>query len=204
MPQILDLLGGPWGLSLMVLLVFADAFLVVVPGEIAVSALGAVSAVSGTPPLWAIIVCASIAAFAGDACCFWVGRSVGSTERRWMRHRRVRTALDWARVRLQAGTATVVFTARFVPFARLAVNVAAGATRVRALRYLPVVAVAAVAWGAYQAVVGALVARLIPGEPILAVVVSIAVALTLGALADLAVTFVNRRRERTARTDSGE
>jgi membrane-associated protein len=197
-PQILDLLAGPWGLSLMVLLVFADAFLVVVPGEIAVTALGAVSAVSGTPPLWSVIVCAAIAAFAGDACCFWVGRTVGSAERRWMRHRRIRAALEWARVRLQAGTATVVFTARFIPFARLAVNVAAGATGVRALRFLPVVAIAAVAWGSYQAVVGAVVARLIPGEPIIGVLVSIAVALALGAIADVAVTAVSRRRERSA------
>lgn len=204
MPQILDLLGGPWGLSLMVLLVFADAFLVVIPGEIAVTALGAVSAVSGTPPLWAIITCAAIAAFAGDACCFWIGRSLGNAERRWMRHHRIRAALEWARVRLQAGTATVVFTARFIPFARLAVNITAGATGVRALRFFPVVAVAAAAWGAYQAVVGALVARLIPGEPLIAIIVSIAVALALGAIADLAVTLVSRRRERETLTEPSE
>ena len=53
-----DLLSSPWALVIMGLLVLGDSFFVVVPGEIAVTALGAIASTTGAPPLWAVIVCA--------------------------------------------------------------------------------------------------------------------------------------------------
>jgi membrane protein DedA with SNARE-associated domain len=47
-----------------------------------------------------------------------------------MRNARLQRAQRWARGRLEAGTAVVLFTARFIPFARLAINLVAGATRI--------------------------------------------------------------------------
>lgn len=181
----LDLLSTPWALAVMSLLVLGDAFFVVIPGEIAVTALGAISASSGTPPLWAVIGCAGIAAAAGDAACYLIGRTVGTERWRWMRTARVQQALAWARRRLDTGTATVLFTARFVPFARLAINLVAGASRIHPPRYLALVFLAALGWAAYQASVGAIVATLVPGGPVVAVLVSIAVAVGLGAAIDL-------------------
>lgn len=185
---------GPWTLAIMFALVLLDAVIVVVPGEIAVSALGALAVSSGSPPLPAVIGVAALAAFTGDALCYVVGRRIGLQRWRWMRARRVRTALEWASRRLERGTATVVFTARFVPFARLAVNLTAGASRLSAPRYLAVCAVAATAWAGYQAVVGAAVGALLPDAPLVAVVVSVAVALLLGVGIDVAVGRWNRRR----------
>ncbi|MGW9156340.1 DedA family protein [Microbacterium sp. NPDC055665] len=179
-----ETLTGPWSLVLMSLLVVGDAFFVVVPGEIAVTALGALAVTTGTPPLWGVIVCAAAAATVGDACCYLVGRIVGTDRWRWMRAPRVQQALGWARRRLDDGTATVLFTARFVPFARLAVNLVAGASRIHPPRYLALVAVAATGWALYQAAVGALVAAVLPGGPLVAVPVSIVIALGLGVLLD--------------------
>ena len=180
-----ELLTGPWALAVMALMVFGDSLFVVVPGEIAVTALGAFASATGDPPLWVVIVCAGAAALAGDIACFLVGRRVGVERWRWMRTPRVRRALAWARVQLEGGTATVLFTARFVPFARLAINLVAGASRISPTRYVPVVALAAFGWSAYQASVGALVAVLLPGGPLVAVVVSVLVALGLGAVIDV-------------------
>lgn len=180
-------LTGPWSLVLMSLLVLGDAFFVVVPGEIAVTALGALAVTNGAPALWAVIVCAAGAAALGDACCYLIGRLVGTDRWRWMRAPRVRQALEWAGRRLESGTATVLFTARFVPFARLAINLVAGASRIHPPRYLALVAIAATAWAAYQAAVGAAVAAVVPGGPLVAVPVSIAVAVGVGALIDLAL-----------------
>lgn len=171
----------------MSLLVVGDAFFVVVPGEVAVTALGAIAVTTGSPPLWAVIVCAAVAATLGDACCYLIGRSVGTRRWRWMRAARVQQALIWARRRLDSGTATVLFTARFVPFARLAINLVAGASRIHAPRYLALVALAATGWALYQAAVGAVVAALLPGGPVVAVPVSIVLAIGLGALIDLCV-----------------
>ncbi|MBN9168977.1 MAG: VTT domain-containing protein [Microbacterium sp.] len=190
--------SGPWALPLLFGLVFADAFLVVLPGETTVTAFGALAVASGSPPLFAVVSVAAAAAFCGDACCYLVGRRVGLERWRWMRHRRVRAALAWAGSRLQRGAATVVFTARFIPFARLAVNLTAGASRVAAPRYLPVVGIAAIGWATYQAVVGAVVAWLLPGGPLVAVVVSIVVAVALGVVTDAIAARLSRRRGRVA------
>ncbi|MGO4486907.1 DedA family protein [Microbacterium sp. 2RAF4] len=180
-------LAGPWSLALMSVLVVGDAFFVVVPGEVAVTALGAVAVTTGSPPLWAVVVCAAVAAALGDAGCYLIGWSVGTERWRWMRAPRVLQALDWARRRLDGGMATVLFTARFVPFARLAINLVAGASRVHPPRYLALVSLAATGWALYQAAVGAAVATLLPGGPLVAVPVSILLAIGLGALIDLCV-----------------
>ncbi|UTT51501.1 MULTISPECIES: DedA family protein [Microbacterium] len=184
-------LSSPWSLVLMSLLVVGDAFFVVVPGEVAVTALGAIAVSTGSPPLWAVVVCAAVAATVGDACCYLIGWSVGTQRWRWMRVPRVQQALAWARRRLDGGMATVLFTARFVPFARLAINLVAGASRIPPPRYLALVALAATGWALYQAAVGAAVAAILPGGPLVAVPVSIVLAIGLGALIDLCV---RRRR----------
>lgn len=171
----------------MSLLVVGDAFFVVVPGEVAVTALGAIAVTTGSPPLWAVVVCAAVAATVGDACCYLIGRSVGTQRWRWMRVPRVQQALAWARRRLDGGMATVLFTARFVPFARLAINLVAGASRIPPPRYLALVALAATGWALYQAAVGAAVAAILPGGPLVAVPVSIVLAIGLGALIDVCV-----------------
>ena len=187
-----DVLDGPWALIVMGLLVFGDAFLVVIPGEVAVTALGAASVSTGAPALWAVIACASVAAALGDIACYLVGRVVGTERWRWMRTARVQRALAWARRRLDGGMATVLFTARFVPFARLAINLVAGASRLPAPRYLALVSIAATGWAAYQASVGAAVAAILPGGPLVAVPVSVVVAVGLGAMIDLIVRRTRR------------
>ncbi|MFJ4037890.1 DedA family protein [Microbacterium sp. NPDC090007] len=186
--------ASPWALAVMAAVVFADAFLVVVPGEAAVTAFGALAVAHGAVPLASVIVVAGAAAFAGDLCCYLVGRRVGLERWRWMRGPRVRAALEWARLRLERNAAVVLFTARFVPFARLAVNLAAGASRVGAARYLGVAAIAALAWAMYQAVIGAVVAALVPGGPVVAVVVSIVVAVGIGVGIDLVLARRAKRR----------
>lgn len=171
---------SPWALVVLFALVLGDAFLVVIPGEAAVTAFGALSVSGGEPPLGAVIAVATVAAIAGDAACYLVGRTIGLDRWRWMQAPRVRAALTWAQARLEQRTALVLFTARFIPFARLAVNLAAGATRIGAVRYLAVDALAASLWALYQALIGAAVAALLPGGPVVAVVVSIVVAVGIG------------------------
>lgn len=185
---------SPWALPALFLLVFGDAFLVIVPGEAAVTAFGALAVSEGRPLLWAVILVAAVAAVCGDALCYLVGRTIGLQRWAWMRRPRVRSAFDWAQARLQRRAALVLFTARFIPFARLAVNLTAGATRIPAPRYLGIAAAAALAWAAYQALIGAVVAAILPGGPVTAVVVSVVVAVGVG----LAIDAVLARRLKAA------
>jgi membrane protein DedA with SNARE-associated domain len=195
-----EIAHSPWALPLLFALVLGDAFLVVVPGEAAVTALGALAVSEGRPALAAIVLVAAAAALAGDSACYLVGRTIGLQRWRWMRAPRTQAAFAWARLRLERRAALVLFTARFIPFARLAVNLTAGATRLPAPRYLAVAALAALAWALYQALVGAVVATLVPGGPVAAVVVSVAVAVGLG----LAVDAVLARRLRARRSPGAE
>jgi carboxymethylenebutenolidase len=188
-------------LPVLFLLVLGDAFLVVIPGETAVTAYAALSVSHGQPPLMAIITVAAVAALAGDVACYVIGRRVGLDRWGWMRRPRVVAAFGWARARLDRSTAAVLFSARFIPFGRLAVNLTAGAGRVPAPRYVLFAAGAALVWALYQAFIGALVARLVPGSSVLAVVISIAVALALGLILD--AVLARRWRPGTRPTPAG-
>jgi len=195
---LVQLAGSVWALPVLFVLVVGDAFLVVVPGEAAVTAFGALAVTEGSPPLASVIAVAAVAAVIGDACCYLVGRVVGLDRWRWMRTSRVRSALEWAGRRLDERMALVLFTARFIPFARLAVNLAAGAARLPAPRYLLIASLAALGWAAYQAMIGAAVAAILPGGPVVAVVVSVVIALMIGLAVDW---MLARRRPRSSTAD---
>ena len=190
---LMGIAASPWALPVLFALVLGDAFLVVVPGEAAVTAFGALAVTQGEPALFWVIAIATVAAVAGDAACYVVGRVIGLERWRWMRGPRARAAFAWARARLEHRAALVLFTARFIPFARLAVNLSAGATRLPAGRFLFIAGAAALAWASYQAVIGAVVAALLPGGPAVAVVVSVVLTVGIG----LAVDAVLARRLRT-------
>lgn len=188
------LAANPWSLPVLFGLVLADSFLVVVPGEIAVTVLGSLAAASAQPPLWAVIAVAGLAAFCGDAACYLLGRLLHPERWRLVRdHPRFARAQAWARSRLRTHVAMAVFTARFIPFARLVVNLTAGAAAIRATRYLPVAGLSAMLWAAYQALVGATIATLLPGGTLTAVAVSIVAALALGWVVDAVIARVAPR-----------
>ena len=183
-----ELATGPWALPLLFALVFGDAFLIVIPGEAAVTAFAALSVVHGEPPIVAVVTVAGVAAFAGDAACYAIGRTIGVDRWRWSRQPRLVAMRGWARQRLTRSTAAIVFTARFIPFARIAVNLTAGAERVAAPRYLGLCALAAFVWAIYQSFIGAAIAHILPQAPVAAVVISIVVALLVGWLLDVALS----------------
>lgn len=187
-----EIARSPWALPLLFALVLGDAFLVVIPGEAAVTAFGALAVSQQQPPLLAVVAVAAVAALTGDAACYAAGRTIGLDRWRWMRTSRAQAAFAWSRARLERRAALVLFTARFIPFARLAVNLTAGATRLAAPRYLAVAGLAALAWAVYQALIGAVVATIVPGGPVVAVVVSVVFAVGLG----LAIDAVLARRLR--------
>jgi membrane-associated protein len=201
---IIEFISGPWALAGMALLVVLDAFFVVIPGEIAVTALGAAGISTGAPQLWAVIVCAAVAAATGDLLCYAIGRCAGAARWRWTQTERVQRAHRWARGRLESGTAVVLFTARFIPFARLAINLAAGATRVPLPRYAPLVLLAATGWAAYQAAIGAVIAAVLPGGPVAAIIVSVICAVAFGGLIDLALRRRARRKNAPRAPESSD
>jgi len=190
----LQLSASPWIYAVVFLLTVLDAFLIVVPSETVVVALGALSLSTGAPQLGLLIPVAAVAAMIGDSLTFWPGRAVGLERFRWMRRPRVVRLVRWAGRALDERAAAVLLTARFVPFGRVAVNLTAGASGFRYPRFLGLTAVAGVCWASYNAVVGALFGAWFDGNPVLAVAVSVAVALALGVLVDRAGARITAAR----------
>lgn len=190
---IAGLAASPWLVLALFALVVGDAFLVVLPSETAVVALGALWAAEGAPPLLAILPAAAVGAVVGDGLCYLIGRRVGLDRWPWQRRGRVAAAIARARTTVHRRTAVLVFTARYVPFARIAVNLTAGAGRVPLRRYLPLSLAAGTAWAAYNVAIGAIVGAALPETPLVAILVSVPIAILLGLAIDRVATGLDAR-----------
>lgn len=184
---------SPWLLPVLFLLIVGDAFLVVLPSETAMVAIGALWGSTGHPDLWAVIPVAAVGAIVGDSLCFLIGRGVGLDRWAWQRRGRVAAAIARARDGVVRRPAVLILTARYIPFARIAVNLAAGASGLGMRRFLPLSAIAGTAWAVYNTVVGAFFGTALRDVPLLAIAVSVVVAVGLGVLIDLVSNRIAKR-----------
>lgn len=192
----IGLASSPWIFPLVFALTVFDAFLVIVPSETVVVALGALAASSGNPNLAVLAPVAAAAAVLGDTLTFAVGRAIGTHRPGWMSRGRIAAALDWAGRALDRRAVVVLLTARFVPFGRIAVNLTAGMTGFRYPRFLALTAIAGVCWAVYNIAVGAVFGAVFRQWPLLAVGVSIVVAISLGLVADAISARIAAARSR--------
>lgn len=176
--------GSPWVLPIVALLTILDAFLVIVPSETAVVALAILSVSSGTPNLALLIVVAALAAMIGDSLTYALGHQLGAPLLARIRSLRVQSVFAWARTALERRAALVIFVARYIPYGRVAVNLVAGATGFGYRRFLPLSALACLAWSVYNVALGATVGAWLGDNPVLAVFVSVVVAVAIGLLID--------------------
>jgi membrane-associated protein len=176
--------ASPWLYFGVFALVVADAFLVILPSETVVVALASLALSTGEPSLWILIPVAALGAIAGDNLCYGIGRRIGTSRFRWMRGPRVSAAIEYARRALEKRPASLILTARYIPFARIAANLTAGATGFSYRRYVPLTVVAGTGWAVYNCVIGALFGAWLAAYPILAIVMSIVVAVALGVTID--------------------
>jgi membrane protein DedA with SNARE-associated domain len=190
------LAGSPWLYPAVFLLVVGDAFLVVLPSETVVVALGALAGATGQPLLAVLIPVAAVGAVVGDGLCYLIGRRVGIDRWAWQRRGRIAAALARTRATVLKRPAVLIFTARYIPFARIAVNLSAGASGLPWRRFLPLSVAAGTGWALYNTGVGLLFGRALPDQPILAIVLSVLVAIALGVLVDLTIQRVTARRNR--------
>ena len=190
-PWLLELASSPWLYPLVFALVVGDAFLVVLPSETVVVALGALAGATGTPWLIVLVPIAAVGATTGDLLCFLIGRRVGLDRWEWQRRGRIAAALGRVQRTIEHRTAVLVFTARYIPFARIAVNLTAGASGIRLGRFVPLSAAAGLGWAIYNVAIGASFGAMLRDQPILAIVLSVAVAITLGVAVDFVVGRVS-------------
>ena len=88
----------------------------------------------------------------------------------------------------------MILVARFVPVARVAVNLTAGASRHPARRFVSASALSAALWGIYSVAIGALAGAWMRDHPLLALVAAMVVAGLLGLALDRAAGALRGRR----------
>ena len=189
---ILTFTDGWWMLFILFAFCLIDGFFPIVPSEsllVGIAALG----VHHSP--WFILgvwFAGAAGAFLGDQICYRIGRRIGTDRWGWLRQSRVQQALRFANYELYKRGALLIFTARFIPLGRVAVNLTAGATGYSLRRFTILDAISTSIWSAYSMALGALAGAWLDSNPLLAMVVAVAIALLLGMILDYSLRRIHR------------
>ena len=195
----------PWALVVMVVLLVVDGFFPLVPGETSVVVLATLGASGHGPHPVMVLVAAVAATMIGDGVAFAIGRTVGPSRWRWMRRPRVARALNWAREAIRRRPALVLISAKFVPYARVAVTMTAGSGGLAIRRYLVISFAAAVLYTGYHVTVAVTVGSLFAADPLLGLAASLGFGVVVAGITEVVRRLVARRRAaRSALAESHE
>ena len=180
-------MASPWVLLALFALAAVDGFFPAVPSESLVVTAGVFAAAAGEPSLPLVVAAAALGAFAGDHVSYLAGRHArGRLLRRLPPGTRRSTAFAWAGRTLAERGGTIIVVCRFIPGARTAVTLTAGAVRHPLRSFTAFDAVAALSWGAYSALVGYVGGAAFEDEPLKGVLLGLGLALTVAGAVELA------------------
>ena len=185
-----------WIIPLVSLFCLIDGFFLFLPSETAIVALASLAASSGEPNIWLLIIGTSIGAMIGDNIAYFMGRKLGTTRFRWMRRPRGARAFAWAGKELEKRGPILIFTARYIPVGRIAVNFTAGATYFPWRRFVIIDSIAVVTWAGYSVAVGTFAGRWVNDNPLLGVGIAITFAIVIGFIVDHSMKGVHHFLEK--------
>ena len=153
----LDEIAGNWWFLLVIFgIAFLDSVIPIVPSETAVI-IGGVAAGQGDQNLLLVILAGASGAFLGDNTAYLIGRRFSPwIQRRAERKPKTAKRLDWAATQIRQRGGLLLITARFIPGGRTALTISSGLTHQPHAWFAAWVAVAAVIWATYAAVLGAI------------------------------------------------
>jgi len=189
------LMGSPWVYLALFSFAAIDGFFPVVPSESLVITAG-VFAANGEPLLPLVIVAAAAGAFAGDHIAYLAGRTGGDRlVTRLKPGSKRRLAFDRAGRVLDDRGGLIIVVCRYIPGARTAITMTAGAVRhpLRSFSFFD--GIAAGSWAAYSALIGFLGGAAFENDPLKGLALGLGVALAITAT----VEVVRHVRARSAR-----
>jgi membrane-associated protein len=195
--EIIEMVKGaldtPWGLLGIFLVAAVDGFFPVVPSESLVITAGVLAA-DGGPSLPLVVAAAALGAFTGDHVSYLIGRTTGDRfTRRLAPDGRKRAALTWASRVLSERGGSIIVVCRYIPGARTAVTLTAGAVRYPLRSFSPFDGIASLSWAIYATFVGYLGGSAFEDEPLKGVALGLAVAVSVAGVIEL-VRYVRGRR----------
>lgn len=200
---VLAISGSVWILPILFGFTVIDGFFPPLPSESLIIALATFAAAGHpAPPLWGLFIVGMVGAWIGDQCAYNIGRWIDVTRFRFYQRPRVRAVFNYANRTLTHRGASIIFSARYIPVGRVAVNMTAGTLRYPYRRFALVGAGAAVVWSAYSIGIGLLAGTWINAGPLVNACIGIVGGLVIGALIDLAMS--KRRATVMAEVDEGD
>lgn len=195
---VLSLATSYWVLVPIFVMPLIDGFFPPIPSESILISLGALSAAGHAVPLWSIFLVGALGALCGDIIAYEAGRRLPIARWKFFSQGVGKRAYERAAHALHKRGTLYIFSARFIPVGRVAVNVAAGTTGFPRGRFLRTDAIAVIAWAAYSVSMGFGAGAVLHKNPILAVVVGVCGGVLMGMVLDKLVTwFLERRQEKT-------
>jgi membrane-associated protein len=171
-----------------------DAFFPAVPSESLVVSAG-VFAATGEPNLVWIIAAAALGAFAGDHISYLLGRTAGERFlRRAQPGSRKAAALERGGRLLEDRGGTILVACRYIPGARTAITLTAGAVAYPLRSFSFFDGIAALSWGAYSALIGYIGGAAFEDAPLKGLALGLGIALSVAVLVEL-VRHLRRRPE---------
>jgi membrane-associated protein len=181
-----EAIASPWLYPALFAFAALDAFFPAVPSETLVITAGVFAAGGDEPSLPLVIVVAGLGAFAGDHVSFLIGRTAGGRAlRRAGPGTRRGAAFGWAAKTLAQRGGVILLVCRYIPGARTAITLTAGAVRYPLRSFSPFDAIAAGSWAAYCALVGYVGGAAFEDDPFKALLIGLGISLSVTALVEL-------------------
>lgn len=193
---LLSLAASPLVYLGMFLFAVIDGFFPPSPSEAAAVGLAALSVASGEPNLALILLVAAAGAFTGDQVAYAIGQRLDVHRFPLLRSGRGRKTLNRAEQALTHRGPSFILAARFIPVARVAVNMTAGAVGYPRRRFGWLAAIGSVTWAVYSAVIGIGAGAWFQGHPLGAVTVGVVGGLLIGVVLDWALSRLQTRDDR--------
>jgi membrane-associated protein len=188
-------MGSPWVYVALCAFAAIDAFFPIVPSESLVISAG-VFAASGEPNLFGVIAVSALGAFMGDHVSYFIGRFAGEKAMR-RAEPGTRRAAAWQKGHqlLSERGGTFLIVCRYIPGARTAMTLTAGAVSYPLRSFSFFDGIAALSWGTYSALVGYIGGEAFENSPWKGLALGLGIALTV----TLSIEVVRHlRRPRTA------
>jgi membrane-associated protein len=175
----------PWVVLVVFVVAALDAVVPLSPSESTLIAVAVVSAQTGRPAIWLVVVAAAAGAFAGDTVAFRIGVGAGAGVLRRLRTgRRGPQVYGWARRTLTNRGGQVLVFARYLPGGRSATALAAGVLGYPAGRFQAWTALGVSVWAATAGLIGYGCGRFLTGRPWQALLLAYAGAAALLVIAE--------------------
>jgi len=186
--------GSPWVYLALFAFAALDAFFPLVPSESLVISAGVFAASGSEPDVVPIILAAAAGAFVGDHVSYFIGRTAGAKlmERAKEGSRKAKAFAQAGKLIDERGGVILVIC-RYIPGARTAITLTAGAVRYPLRKFSLFDGIAALSWGIYSTMVGYIGGEAFEEEPLKGLGLGLGIALAVSALVEV-IRHIRARR----------